>query len=85
MRVLHLLRSIDDQRAMETARVHAREQQTSLLLLQDAVLGQVCGFVGQVYACAEDVAARGKGGEYVEIGYEEMVDLLFAHDRVVLW
>lgn len=85
MKVLHLLRSIDDERAMATARSHAREQAASLVLLQDAVLGRVEGFAGPVYACAEDTAARGKGGEYTEIDYEGIVRLLFEHDRVIVW
>lgn len=85
MRVLHLIRSLEDERALATARSHARDHPIGLLLLQDAVLARVSDFPGRVYACAEDVLARGKGGEYEEVSYEVMARLIFEHDKVITW
>ncbi len=85
MRVLHILRSLEDGRALATARSHARAHPTSLLLLQDAVLDRVRDFPGPVYACAEDVAARSKRGDYHEVGYEEIVGLLLEHEKIICW
>ncbi|MHB0869814.1 MAG: DsrH/TusB family sulfur relay protein [Chloroflexota bacterium] len=85
MKLLHLLRSPEDERALATALSHAAEHPTSLLLLQDAVLARVDGFPGPVYASAEDVAARGKGGDYREIDYDAIVALIFEHDGVIGW
>ncbi|MGE5619183.1 MAG: DsrH/TusB family sulfur relay protein [Sphingomonadaceae bacterium] len=85
MRALHILRSMEDERALATALSHAADHPTSLLLLQDAVLARVDGFPGPVYASAEDVAARGKGGTFREVDYEAIVNLIFEHDRVITW
>ncbi|MCL4533566.1 MAG: hypothetical protein M1370_00175 [Bacteroidetes bacterium] len=85
MKVLHLLRSLDDERALATVRTHAAEHPTSLLLLQDAVLDRIPAFQGTIYALAEDVAARGKVADYEEIDYDEMVRLIFRHDKVISW
>ncbi len=85
MKVLHILRSLDDGRALATARSHSLAYLTSLLLLQDAVLARIVDFPGPVYACAEDVAARSRRGDYREIGYEEMVGLLLEHEKIICW
>lgn len=85
MKLLHILRQLDDERALATARIHAREHTTSLLLIQDAVLARVADFPGPVYACAEDVAARTRVAPYEEMDYDRIVQLIFEHDKVITW
>jgi sulfur relay protein TusB/DsrH len=85
VRVLHVLRSPGDRRALETAHEHALEHSCSLLLLQDAVLAPAADFPGRVYASAEDLAARGVETRCEELTYQQIVQLIFAHDRVITW
>lgn len=83
MKVLHLLRSPGDERALATARTHARHHETALLLLHEAVHARVHDFPGVVYACVED--APGEETPYRAVDCDEVVRLLFEHDRVVVW
>ena len=85
MKVIHVIRSLDDRRALTTAFFHGCERPTSILLLQDAVLARVEDFPGRVYACTEDAAARGRQGAYEDVTYEGIVELLFKHDKVICW
>jgi hypothetical protein len=83
MKVLHVLRSPEDERALTTARAHARDHETSLLLLHDAAKARPPGFPGVVYVCVEDGDTL--DNRYRPIDYDEIVRLLFSHDRVVVW
>ncbi len=85
MKTLHILRHLDDERALATAITHAREHPTSILLLQDAVLARVADFPGPVYASAEDVAARVNIAGYELVDYDRIVQLIFEHDKVITW
>lgn len=85
MKVLHIVRAIDDQRALATAHAHAQQHPTTLVLLQDAVLTRLPTFPGPVFACAEDVMARSKVGNYLEIDYDRIIQLIFEADRVITW
>lgn len=84
MKILHIIREMDDRRALETAQAHAREHQVTLVLLQDAVLSQL-PWEGQIYACWEDLEARGGRPGVQGVDYRELVRMLFGHDRVVMW
>ena len=85
MNILHIIRKIDDHRALTTALAHAKQHPTDLLLIQDAVLTRVNDFPGHVYACAEDVEARIRIGNYDEVDYNRIVQLIFEHDKVITW
>ncbi|MGI5835769.1 MAG: hypothetical protein ACOX87_04665 [Chloroflexota bacterium] len=85
MKILHIIRKLDDQRALATARTHALEYPTAILLIQDAVLTRIDDFPGAIYACAEDVAARTPIGGYDEMDYDRIVQLLFEYDKVISW
>lgn len=85
MKILHLLRSPDDARALATARAqHDQGHQVSLLLLHDAVFLSP-DFPGLVYAAEEDAQARGCQGNHAVLSYDEIVRLIFEHDRVISW
>lgn len=85
MKLLHILRSLDDTRAVETARAQ-REQghDVTLLLLHDAVLARPA-FPGPVSACADDVSARGGYCAYPTVDYDAIIRLMVEHDRVISW
>ncbi len=84
MKILHIMREINDTRALETARAQAAENEVTVVLLQDAVLGQV-SWEGEVYACREDVEARGGGQGAQQVEYRELIRMIFGHDRVIMW
>lgn len=84
MKILHVIREIDDMRAFETARAHSVEHQVTLVLLQDAVLSRF-PWQGEVYACREDLEARDLKTEAREVEYREIVGMIFGHDRVIMW
>ncbi len=85
MKFLHILRSLDDARAVETARAQ-REMghDVALLLLHDAVLARPA-FPGPISACADDVIARGGHCAYSTVDYDGVIRLMAEHDRVVSW
>lgn len=85
MRILHLLRSLEDERAWDTARRELEGgHEVTLLLLHDAVLTPL-SFEGRVFACRDDVLARGGRCTYPAVDYADMVKMIFDHDRVVSW
>lgn len=85
MKILHLLRSLDDQRALATAQAQADVgHQVTLLLLHDAVLANPA-FPGPVFAVADDVTARGGRSRHQTIDYDAMVRLIVEHDQVISW
>ena len=85
MRILHLVRRLDDERALSTAREQQRQgHEVTLLLLHDAVLSDI-RFEGPVLACQDDLLARRVSGKYQPVDYEGMVKAIFAHDKVISW
>lgn len=85
MKVLHIVRELQDQRALETAVTqHKQGHQVTLLLLHDAVLDRI-DFPGRVLACADDVRARGNNSNYLTVDYDHIVAAIFDHDRVISW
>ena len=85
MKVLHILRDLEEALPLEVARAHQDAgHKVTLLLLHDAVLRQL-DFPGQVLACRDDLLARGVEAKYPALDYPEMVQLIFQHDRVISW
>lgn len=85
MRVLHILRSADDERALAMATAHARDHETALILLNGAVDAELGDFPGAVYACLDSAGPASHSTGRTIVGYDEVVRLIFAHDRVVVW
>lgn len=85
MKVLHIIRSNDDTLAghvMDDIRRGDGAEQT-LLLIHDGVYMRPRGL--RAFACSDDVGARGIETEAPLIGYAEIVDMIFEHDRVITW
>src|SRR3990170_8939380 len=83
MKILHIVRNIGDKRALDTAQAQKqRGHQVTLLLLHDAVLDRV-PFEGEMLACADDVRARTGKTPFKTVDYDEIVTLIFEHDRGV--
>ncbi|NOY53799.1 MAG: hypothetical protein GXP58_09295 [Deltaproteobacteria bacterium] len=83
-KILHVLKSRQDPYAVEILEEQAAGAEVSVLLLHDAVLTPVEG-IEKVYACRDDVEARGKSitGELVD--YDAIVSLLLEADAVICW
>jgi len=84
MKILHIIREINDKRAVETARAQAASHDVTVLLLQDAVLSRF-PWEGEIVACREDLEARGGRPGVREVEYRDIIRMIFGHDRVVMW
>jgi sulfur relay protein TusB/DsrH len=82
MRTLHVITAPNDQLPLKVV-THDGASKTTILLMQDGVFLQVER--GQVYACADDVRARGLVTPYRLVDYWEIVDLVLSHDKVICW
>jgi sulfur relay protein TusB/DsrH len=85
MKILHIIRNLEDHRAVATLkRQQEKGHSVTLLLLQDAVLSRL-SWEGKILACQEDVQARTGTTRFPTVDYEEIVRLIFEHDRVISW
>lgn len=85
MKFLHLVRSLEEERAYSLMRQQQeRGDEITLVLLGDAVLKKV-PLQGKILSCKADVAARGGKTTYPTIDYDEIVRLIFQADRVISW
>lgn len=81
MATLHILRNLDARLCLEALDAAAGDR---LLLVQDGVLGQG-PFPCEVSVCGDDLTARSFQSPYPALSYDQIRDLMLAHDRVVLW
>ena len=86
VKILHVVRNLEDQRAMSTVQAHvAAGNDVTVLLMHDAVLDCVRPQGCKVLACRDDVQARGGRTNVETLGYQEMVGLVFESDRLITW
>lgn len=86
VRILHLIRRLDDRRALAVAAAQAQAHQVTIVLLHDAVAGwQVSLPNVTVWAGRADVEARGIAPPWPLIDYEGIVELIENHDKVISW
>lgn len=86
MRLLHLIRKLNDSYSASIVAAHAADatRRVMAVYLQDAVLGApIPGVEG--FALDEDCAARGVSPKLPVIGYDELTELIFECDRVFTW
>lgn len=86
VKILHIIKNIDDTYAWQTA---VRQQkkggnQVIILLIHDAVFNTVQDDT-EVFACQDDVMARGVETKASLVDYEEIVKMLLDADSVVSW
>jgi sulfur transfer complex TusBCD TusB component (DsrH family) len=82
--ILHILRRLRDESAWQTIRIQHDMQSVAVLLMHDAVLAPPLLDV-PMYACEADVTARGITSPLPGLTYEQIVDLIFACKRVMIW
>jgi len=87
MKVLHIIKKTNDTYAWESAlrQREKKDDQVLVLLLHDAVLASGPVDADGVFACRDDVAARGVKTKAQLVGYEEIVKMLLEADSVVCW
>ena len=81
-----MVKSPDDSLAYDTAlgQQQIGENEVWILLVQDAVYTPPSNW-DNLYVCHDDLSARGVNCPGIQVGYGEMVDLLFKVDTVVNW
>ncbi len=87
MKVLHIIRSCDDplaRRVIDDIHGDGDGAEQTLLLIQDGVYMSREGAT-HVFACSEDVAARGVETDVPLVGYDRIVEMIFEHDKVITW
>lgn len=84
--ILHIIKKMNDTYAWHTAsrQNSDKDNRVIILLLHDAVYGPINGDM-EVFACQDDVEARGVKIETSLAGYEEIVNLLLDADSVICW
>jgi sulfur transfer complex TusBCD TusB component (DsrH family) len=83
-KILHILRSLKDESAWELINVQRQLQPVAVLLMHDAVLAPP-PLEGPMYACETDVQARGISSSLPLLTYEQIIDMIFACERVMVW
>lgn len=85
MKILHIVREIGDSRALETANAQLKNgHRVTLLLLHDAVLSNPL-FEGAVVACEDDVRGRTGKTPFQTVDYNQILKMIFEHERVISW
>jgi sulfur transfer complex TusBCD TusB component (DsrH family) len=82
--ILHILRRLKDESAWQMINTQHDMQRVAVLLMHDAVLVPPPLDV-PMYACEADVAARGIASPLPRLTYDQIVDLIFACQRVMVW
>jgi hypothetical protein len=82
--ILHILRTLRDESAWQIIRAQHDMQPVTVLLMHDAVLAPPPLDV-PMYACEADVMARGITSPLPRLTYDQIVDLIFACKRVMVW
>ena len=86
MKVLHIIRNADDplaKRIIDEIEADNGSEQT-LLLIQDGVYTNPQSSA-RVFACSDDVAARGVTTDIPLVEYDRIVEMVFESDKVITW
>lgn len=86
MKILHILRNPDDETALKVALEQSEKHEVSLLFIHDGVysLRKEMNYPFRVFFCRDDLQARGLNIDK-SLDYDQIVDLIFSHDRVICW
>ena len=82
--ILHILRTLRDESAWQIIMTQRDMQAVAVLLIHDAVLAPPPLDI-PMYACEADVMARGITSPLPRLSYDQIVDLIFACKRVMVW
>jgi sulfur transfer complex TusBCD TusB component (DsrH family) len=83
-KTLHILRHLKDESAWELITIQRQRQPVAVLLMHDAVLAPP-PLEAPLYACEADVLARGISSSLPLLSYDQIIELVFACERVMVW
>lgn len=83
-KTLHILRHLKDESAWELITIQRQLQPVAVLLMHDAVLAPP-PLEEPMYACEADVLARGISSSLPLLTYDQIIELVFACERVMVW
>ena len=81
MKILHIIRNLNDATPVEIAIAQSKENEVAILLMHDAVYSKP---QLKTYACSNDAKTRGITAHEC-VGYDMIVKMLFEYDKVVSW
>ncbi len=86
MKILHIIKKTNDWYAWQTVLRQQKKKANlvTIILLHDAVFTPIHDDL-EVFACRDDVVARGVKTKASLVGYEEIVRMLMEVDSVVCW
>lgn len=84
MKILHLVKQVNDLYAHEAMGNQRGENQVTCVLTQDATLS-VPKLDVPIFALKEDVQARGATVNVPLVDFDQLVDMVFEHDAVTCW
>lgn len=86
MKILHIIRERNDPLALRAIMEPVSEEivEVGVLLLHDSVLSTLPDGI-KVYACRDDVEARGIKVLYSTLDYGEIIKLIFDYESVITW
>lgn len=84
MRILHLVRRLDDATAAGVVGEHARVADVTVVYLHDAVYRPL-GVGSREALLDADCDARGVVSDLERVSYDRLVELIFENDKVISW
>jgi sulfur transfer complex TusBCD TusB component (DsrH family) len=85
MPILHIIRNLNDPLPLDILRRQQEDgNEVAVLFIHDAVLC-LPDLDVPVYACEDDVKARGVVISSPCLSYDEIVDMLFEYDSITVW
>lgn len=84
MKTLHVIRDPKDTMSLEVAGFEKGLNGVGVLLIQDGVLSKI-GLPVEIYACEEDVRARGIETGYKLVDYDRICGLILEYERAIVW
>ena len=85
MKTFHLIRNLNDLLAREVVTGAPAESEDAVLLLHDAVFETFPKSEAKVFACREDLSARGIESPHAGLSHEEIARMITEYDRTIVW
>lgn len=86
MKILHIIRNPDEATGLDFALEQSKEHEVSILFMHDGVYSvrKKMDFPATVFFCKDDLQARGLDTRDA-LDYDQIVDVIFSHDKVICW
>ncbi|MHB8483095.1 MAG: hypothetical protein ACYDBV_10275 [Nitrospiria bacterium] len=85
MKTLHIIKNIKDDFAHDLIKALREGEESSILLMQDAVYVESLPGLNKVFACEEDAGARQIENRYPKVSFDEIARMVTEYDRTIVW